>query len=60
MDSRHNIRDPASRDYTATAMRSPPDQANQFLTELTLFTVAVAAISLVVGGIGVAPSCWSR
>ena len=54
MDSRHNIRDPASRDYNATALQSLLDQANTFLTYLTLFTVAVAAISLVVGGIGVA------
>ncbi|MDT7623063.1 MAG: putative transport system permease protein [Pseudonocardiales bacterium] len=54
MDDRHNIREPASRDYNATALQSLLDQANQFLTFLTLFTVAVAAISLIVGGIGVA------
>jgi putative ABC transport system permease protein len=54
MDERHTIRDAASRDYTATAMRTLLEQGNQFLTYLTLFTVAVAAISLVVGGIGIA------
>jgi putative ABC transport system permease protein len=54
MDNRHNVREPASRDYNATALQSLLDQANQFLTFLTLFTVAVAAISLIVGGIGVA------
>ncbi|HTF51017.1 MAG TPA: ABC transporter permease [Pseudonocardia sp.] len=54
MDDRHNIRDPASRDYNATALQSLLEQADQFLTYLTLFTVAVAAISLIVGGIGVA------
>ncbi|MDT7563236.1 MAG: putative transport system permease protein [Pseudonocardiales bacterium] len=54
LDSRHNIRDPAKRDFNATALQSLLDQANQFLTFLTLFTVAVAAISLIVGGIGVA------
>ena len=54
LDSRHLIRDPAKRDYQATALQSLLDQANQFLTFLTLFTVAVAAISLIVGGIGVA------
>jgi putative ABC transport system permease protein len=54
LDSRHNIKDPAKRDFQATALQSLLDQANQFLTFLTLFTVAVAAISLIVGGIGVA------
>jgi putative ABC transport system permease protein len=54
MDDRHNIRDPASRDYNATALQTLLEQANQFLTYLTLFTVAVAAISLIVGGIGIA------
>jgi putative ABC transport system permease protein len=54
LDDRHNISEPAKRDYTATALKSLLDQANQFLTFLTLFTVAVAAISLIVGGIGVA------
>ncbi|MDT7601503.1 MAG: putative transport system permease protein [Pseudonocardiales bacterium] len=54
LDSRHSIRDPAKRDFNATALQSLLDQANQFLTFLTLFTVAVAGISLIVGGIGVA------
>ncbi|HEX4248157.1 MAG TPA: ABC transporter permease [Pseudonocardia sp.] len=54
LDQRHNIREPAKRDFNATALQSLLDQANQFLTFLTLFTVAVAAISLIVGGIGVA------
>jgi putative ABC transport system permease protein len=54
LDSRHSIKDPAKRDFNATALQSLLDQANQFLTFLTLFTVAVAAISLIVGGIGVA------
>jgi putative ABC transport system permease protein len=54
LDQRHNIKEPAKRDFNATALQSLLDQANQFLTFLTLFTVAVAAISLIVGGIGVA------
>ena len=54
LDQRHNIKDAAKRDFNATALQSLLDQANQFLTFLTLFTVAVAAISLIVGGIGVA------
>jgi putative ABC transport system permease protein len=54
MDERHNIKDPVARDYTATALRNLLDKANTFLTYLTLFTLAVAALSLLVGGLGVA------
>jgi putative ABC transport system permease protein len=54
LSERHNIKDPAKRDFEATALQNLLDQANQFLTFLTLFTVAVAAISLIVGAIGVA------
>lgn len=54
LDDRRNIDDPADRDYEATALGSFLDEANEFLGFLNLFTVAVAAISLIVGGIGVA------
>jgi putative ABC transport system permease protein len=54
LSTQHHIRDPAKRDFEVTALQNLLDQANQFLTFLTLFTVAVAAISLIVGGIGVA------
>jgi putative ABC transport system permease protein len=54
LDTRHLIRDPANRDYTVTALQSLLDKVNSFLTILTLFTVAIAGISLLVGGIGVA------
>lgn len=54
LDERHGIDDPADRDYTAQAQQNLLDQVNQTLSLLTLFTVAVAGISLVVGGIGVA------
>jgi putative ABC transport system permease protein len=54
LSTQHRIRDPAKRDFEVTALQNLLDQANQFLTFLTLFTVAVAAISLIVGGIGVA------
>ncbi|MGQ0483357.1 MAG: ABC transporter permease [Pseudonocardia sp.] len=50
----HNIRDPAKRDFDARALQQTLDNVNQTLAYLNLFTVAVAAISLVVGGIGVA------
>lgn len=54
LDDRRGVEDPADRDFTATAQQSLLDQVNQTLGYLTLFTVAVAAISLVVGGVGVA------
>jgi putative ABC transport system permease protein len=54
LDDRHNIKDPAKRDFKVTALQNQLDQINQFLTFLSLFIIAVAAISLIVGGIGVA------
>jgi putative ABC transport system permease protein len=54
MDRQHNIKDPAKRDFKVTALQNQLDQINQFLTFLSLFIIAVAAISLIVGGIGVA------
>jgi putative ABC transport system permease protein len=54
MSSRRNIRDPTKIDFKITALQSQLDQINQFLSYLTMFIVAVAAISLLVGAIGVA------
>jgi putative ABC transport system permease protein len=54
MDDRHNIIDSTERDFNAQAQQDFIDEASQFLTFLTLFTTAIAGISLVVGGIGVA------
>ena len=54
LDKRHRIKDPAHRDFQVTALQGQLDKINQFLTFITLFIIAVAAISLVVGGIGVA------
>ena len=54
LDDRHNITDTTERDFSAQAQQDFIDQASQFLTFLTLFTTAIAGISLVVGGIGVA------
>jgi putative ABC transport system permease protein len=54
LSDRHDIRDPTERDFDARAQQDLLDQATQFLTFLTLFTSAIAGISLVVGGIGVA------
>ena len=54
LDDRHRITDTTERDFDAQAQQDFIDQASQFLTFLTLFTSAIAGISLVVGGIGVA------
>ncbi|HEY2206942.1 MAG TPA: ABC transporter permease [Pseudonocardia sp.] len=54
LDARHFVRSPTDRDYNIRAFQNLIDQRSQFITFLTIFTAAVAAISLVVGGIGVA------
>jgi putative ABC transport system permease protein len=54
LDDRHRIIDPTERDFDAQAQQTFIDDASQFLTFLTIFTSAIAGISLVVGGIGVA------
>jgi putative ABC transport system permease protein len=54
MSDRHHIDAVAKRDFTVTALQEQLDKINQFMAFLSLFIVAVAAISLLVGGIGVA------
>ena len=54
LSDRHNIRDPAKRDFNVLALQQQIQDAAQFLSYLTLFTAAVAGISLIVGSIGVA------
>ncbi|HEY3896047.1 MAG TPA: ABC transporter permease [Pseudonocardiaceae bacterium] len=53
LTERHRIQDPAQRDFEVQSLRSQLDTFNGVLRVLTLFTACVAAISLVVGGIGV-------
>jgi putative ABC transport system permease protein len=54
LSDRHKIRDPAERDFEVQALQQQVQEATQFLSFLTLFTGAVAGISLLVGSIGVA------
>jgi putative ABC transport system permease protein len=54
LDARHFVKTPTERDYRVRAFQNLIQQRGQFITFLTLFTAAVAAISLIVGGIGVA------
>ncbi len=53
LSDRHKIKDSANRDFEVQSLRSRLDTFNQILRVLTLFTAAVAAISLFVGAIGV-------
>jgi putative ABC transport system permease protein len=54
LDDQHHITDPSSRDYTVRAFQNQLNDMSQTMTYMTMFIVAIAAISLVVGGIGVA------
>jgi ABC-type antimicrobial peptide transport system permease subunit len=54
LDVRHNIRQPTDRDFSVKTFTELLKQSTQYINFLTLFIVAVAAISLFVGGIGVA------
>jgi putative ABC transport system permease protein len=54
LDDRHKIKDIKKRDYRVRANQNLLQRRTEFVGYLTLFTAAVAAISLIVGGIGVA------
>ncbi|WP_028926123.1 ABC transporter permease [Pseudonocardia acaciae] len=54
LDDRHHIGDPTQRDFKLMAFQNQLDRMRETLTFLTVFTVAIASISLIVGGIGVA------
>ena len=54
LDQRHLVKSPDDRDYLVRSYTSLLDQRTQFISFLTTFTAAIAAISLIVGGIGVA------
>jgi putative ABC transport system permease protein len=54
LDKQHYIKSAADRDVKVRAFTNLLTQRTQFLNFLTLFVTAVAAISLIVGGIGVA------
>jgi putative ABC transport system permease protein len=54
LDDQHHITDPSSRDYNLRAFQNQLENMQQQTTFMSVFIVAIAAISLVVGGIGVA------
>ena len=53
LDTRHHIENPQLRDFQIQSLGHRLQTFNQIILIITLFTPAVAAISLVVGGIGV-------
>src|SRR5262249_32716815 len=53
LDARHHITNPRLRDFQVQSFGRRLQTFNQIVLILTLFTPAVAAISLVVGGIGI-------
>jgi putative ABC transport system permease protein len=53
LDTRHHIENPAARDFEVQNLAAAITRSNEILQILTLFTAAVAAISLLVGSIGV-------
>jgi putative ABC transport system permease protein len=54
LDAQHHITDPSARDYNLRAFASQLENMEQQTSFMSMFIVAIAAISLVVGGIGVA------
>jgi putative ABC transport system permease protein len=53
LDARHHIKDPRLRDFQIQSLGHRLQTFNQIVRILTLFTPAVAVLSLIVGGIGV-------
>ncbi len=53
LDARHHIRDPRMRDFQIQSLGARVQSFDQVVSILVLSTPAVAALSLVVGGIGV-------
>lgn len=53
LSDRHQIKDPARRDFEIQSLRSQIKTFDKVLRLLSLFTAAVAAISLFVGAIGI-------
>lgn len=54
LDEQHDIRSPGYRDYDISATLAQVEKTNSFLTGLTIFTLGIAGIALLVGGLSVA------
>jgi len=53
MRSNHNITDPAKDDFTVTTQAQAMETFNVIFGGITLLLIAIAAISLIVGGVGI-------
>jgi putative ABC transport system permease protein len=53
LDARHRIKNPATRDFEVQSLTTAVATQSQIFQLLTLFTVAVATISLIVGAVGI-------
>jgi putative ABC transport system permease protein len=53
LDARHRIKNPATRDFEAQSLTTTIATQSQIFQLLSLFTIAVATISLIVGAIGI-------
>jgi len=53
MRSTHNITDPAKDDFTVTTQAQAMDTFNTIFNGITVLLISIAAISLVVGGVGI-------
>src|SRR5262249_26635020 len=53
LSDRHSIKNTAKRDFEVQSLRGRLETFRQILHLLTLFTTSIAAISLIVGGIGI-------
>jgi putative ABC transport system permease protein len=53
MRSSHNITDPAKDDFTVTTMAQAMETFNTIFGGITLLLICIAAISLIVGGVGI-------
>ena len=54
LSERHSIREKGKEDFKVTALQSQLDTFNNILIGLSIFIVAIAGISLIVGAVGVA------
>jgi len=53
MRDNHDIKDPAKDDFTATTMAEAMNTFNTIFNGITILLISIAAISLVVGGVGI-------
>jgi putative ABC transport system permease protein len=54
LDRQHDIKDPGFRDYVTSALLIQIQEINKYLTLLNFVTLAIGAVSLVIGTLGVA------